>query len=419
MKYATAIVILVFLVPSLVSALEWKSLGFYKSYHRSFRECLLNPDNRILNLLKLKNWPNVSFAQYFSLQANLSFLQFCMDLLGEINYESDWENDLKLNQFYVQADVFDNWIFIIGRSIHRWGTGYAFNPTDVVAPDKVISDLENKEKQAVGNDMVKVEYYGETYSLALCYLTALDIGSKVKAKGSRLASRLYKNLGGLDISLISLFNQEESPIWGLNFACVIGNRLEIHGEVSMQRGSYIHYHRAIIEPDTLYKEYPFFDYKQSRQRLYNKYLLGFQYTFPGNILWIAEYYHQDQGYSKWEWRQIMKHAQFLNRQLTEPSLQLAEQNLLWTLNVFSPKGAMQDYIMNHMQIPVSEDVAFKSTWLMNLGDRSFLLFPEICFTRGDHFAFYWRSFIFLGNEETEFGELFQSFIIEGGVRLTL
>lgn len=402
-----------------ISGMDWRTFGFYKTTYQSYRSTLFNPNNRSVEFLGYREGPDYFLSQYFSLQADFLSLQWQIDVMGKGEYTDRWEDDLEVKQFFFQRDLLENWILVAGRSIQRWGTGYAFNPTDVVAPDKELSDPDNTEKRAAGNDMVKIEYFGETYSIALCYLTKVDIGSRIRTEGSRLAFRYYKSLWDADLSFISLFNKEESPIWGLNFSYVIGERLEIHGEASTQKGSYRRYHRAVREEESLYLEDPSMDFKRNDNRFYNQYLLGFQYTFPKNILWVAEYYHQDQGYSKDEWNRMMAYLHFLNAQLDTPFGDVVEGNLLWSLPVFSPKGAMQDYLMNTINIPVLRNVELRSTLLMNLIDFSHVFIPEMNITLGNHFTFYSRSFIFQGKDETEFGELFEAYSVEGGLRFRL
>ena len=182
---------------------------------------------------------------------------------------------------------------------------------------------------------------------------------------------------------------------------------------------YQNYHQAINEPNTLYPEDPVLQLKKNENRLFNQYLVGFNYTFPKNINWILEYYHQDQGYSKSEWEKVIDHAKFAGSYFETPFDELAKGNLLWSLNVLSSKGAMRDYLMNYVTVPMLTNLEFKSTVLTNLNDGSMVIIPQIDFTLKNSFTFYGRSFIFEGEKSSEFGELFRSFSIEGGLRFVL
>ena len=173
----------------------------------------------------------------------------------------------------------------------------------------------------------------------------------------------------------------------------------------------------IKECNILYEADPFQVLKQKDNRLYSQYLVGLQYTFPGNILWIIEYFHQDQGYHLQEWQDFMQYIHFLNTELNSHQKIQALGNLLWSLQILSPKGAMQDYLMNHLNIPICRNITFKSTWLINLNDGSTITIPELEIQIGNHFTFYGRSYIFQGTCESEFGALFMDYSIEGGCRL--
>jgi len=294
---------------------EWRMFGFYKAHYQSYRSSLFNPDNRSVDLLNYKN-SHYSFSQYLNVQKDFLYLQWQFDVKANVEYSNNWQSKLKVKQCFFQRDLWGNWILAAGRIIQRWGTGYAFNPTDVVAPNKELSDLNNSEKRAVGNDMIKLEYFGESYSFGLCYLTKIIIGPDLSAQGSKLACRFYKNLWDIDLSFISLYNKRETPIWGLNFSYVFGTRLEVHGEASLQKGSYLAYHKMLRHGNVFYLTNPFVKNRNADNKQYCQFLIGFQYTLPANILWIAEYFHQDQGYSINEWGRLMEYMKFLNRELT-------------------------------------------------------------------------------------------------------
>jgi hypothetical protein len=406
--------------PTAIFAWEWRTLGFYWTEYNQYRNSTFNPENRSVELLELYQGPNLYFSQYLGLQGHSKSIFWQADIWGQVKHMRGvgWEGDFKINQMFVQMDLWDNWVIIAGRSLQRWGTGYAFNPTDVLAPEKELRDPDNTEKRAVGNDMFKLEYFGGTFSLALCMFYQLRFHSGLRVDEGNLAFRLYKNLWDADLSVIALFNSREHPLWGMNFAYVIGERLEIHSEISAQKGGYQYYHSILKDPITLYREDPFVRIRENEP--FNcKYLLGFQYTFSKNILWVAEYYHQDQGYSQKEWNRVIDYLHYLNDQRNTTLQDLAEANLLWALKVYSSKGTMRDYCMNHWDFPIKDRIHLTATVLTNMHDFSSIFIPQVNCRLEKHFTFYARSFIFWGNKETEFGEFFGSFSFESGFRFEL
>jgi hypothetical protein len=76
-------------------------------------------------------------------------------------------------------------------------------------------------------------------------------------------------------------------------------------------------------------------------------------------------------------------------------------------------------VMNYVNIPMLSNLELKSTALINLNDGSMVIIPQIDFPLKNSFTFYGRSFIFEGKKTSEFGELFRSFSIEGGLRFSL
>lgn len=414
--------LLLFLISSAsILAWEWRTLGFYRTEINQYRNSVFNLENRSVELLALDQNPHFFLSQFLSLQGRWKAISWQADIWGELKQikGEGWKGDLKINQIFLQMDLWDNWVLIAGRSLQRWGTGYAFNPTDVLAPEKELRDPDNTEKRAAGNDMVKIEYFGQSFSIATCLFSQLRYRSGLRADEGNLAVRFYKNLWDADFSLIVLFNSREYPVWGTNFAYVFGERMEIHGELSAQKGSYKLYHPLIEDPYTFYLTDPYTKLKKKDHNFYFKYLLGFQYTFGRNILWVAEYYHQDPGYSQKEWSRVIDYVHYLNDQRNSSFKDLAEVNLLWALKVYSSKGAMRDYLMNHWEIPIEDGIQFSATVLTNMNDISSVFIPQVICRLQKHFTFYARSFIFLGDRETEYGEFFSSLTLESGLRIEL
>lgn len=412
------LIIIWLLLPLNLFGLNWRTSGLYRSQWREYRSSLFNHQNLAVEQLDLSQ-TNHYFSQYFSTHTRLFSFDWQLDVLGTVTYEGDWDSNLRIKQFYLQRGFFQNLDILVGRALLRWGTGYAFNPTDIIAPPKELSDPDNTEKRSSGNDLIKLEYFGESYSLALCYLNQLDFNKKMTSDNSKWAVRFYKNFAGIDLSLVSLAQPHQTPVWGGNLAYVIGERLEIHGEITTQKGSFQPYHRALVDVIQFYRSEPFQPLKQNSTQSFNQYLIGFQYTLPGNISWILEYYHRDQGYSSAEWQRMIEHTQFLVDNLQTPYQELAQGNLLWNLNVFSPKGAQRDYLMNYLNLPLLNSVELKTTTLLNLSDFSLVEIGEIDFTVKKYFTLYGRSIIFTGDNESEFGAFFQSFSIEGGLKFNL
>jgi len=377
----------------------------------SFRTSIFNPNGQTVRALGWKRGPLSRLGATAEFEAEAAGLHWRVDLQASARQADDggWNHDLQFGQFHAQKDIGEHWVFVAGRSIQRWGTGYVFNPTDVAAPKREISDPENSERRAVGTDLVKLEYFGASSSLAICLFGRLETKDGLRLAEPRLAFRYYRSLWDTDLSLVALFSKEETPVWGMNFSRVFGERLEVHGEATGQRNSYERYHAAVIEGTAPgFGTDPFSDFKRHDGRLYIQALLGFQWTFPGGVHWVVEYYHRGQGYSSNEWRRLVDRVQ----NLEGPG---AAGDLLWGLAAYEPRGTRRDYLMNYLQNLDDGAFQWRIGWLLGPADGSSVLFPEIRWAPPGGFTFFARSYIYLGRRESEYGALPRSLVLEGGL----
>ncbi|MBN1939541.1 MAG: hypothetical protein JW843_08140 [Candidatus Aminicenantes bacterium] len=377
----------------------------------SFRTTIFNPDGLAVRALGWKRGPLSFLGATAEFEADGAGFHWRIDFQGSAGQAEDgrWSGEARFGQFYAQRDIGDHWILVAGRSIQRWGTGYVFNPTDVAAPEREIGDPENTERRAVGNDLVKLEYFGASSSLAFCLFGRLETRGGLRLTRPRLAFRYYRSVWDTDISLVALFSKEDTPVWGMNFSRVFGERLEVHGEAAVQKNSYARYHAAVIDgAAAVAGADPFSAFKSGDGRLYVQALLGFQWTFPGGVHWVVEYYHRGQGYSDGEWRRLLGHIEGL------PETGAVE-DVLWSLAAYGPRGTRRDYLMNYLQNLGDGAFQWRIGWLLGLSDGSGVLFPEIRWTPPGGFTFFLRSYMYLGGGESEFGALPRSRVLEGGL----
>jgi len=380
-------------VPVLISmsqflgAADVRMLGFVRIAGDAFRPTLFNPENFCADFLGWTAEPVLDLRQFLSFDFEGLSLHWRADITGSAEFADGrgGESDFLVNQFFFQKELTENLVLIAGRIIQRWGTGYAFNPADIVAPDKDLADPNNTEKRAVGNDMIMLEYYGLSFSLAACALTHTEIRNGLRLRNGRLALRFYKNIGQVDLSILTLFQNREMPVWAGSFAGVIGERLEIHGEARFQKSE--------AGVSTVYD---------------HEILLGFQITLPGDFFLVSEYIYRSRGLSRKAWNRALDTSVSFTGMLNGPSAEAAAAGLLQNLNVFSPQGAMRHYLMIYLSSPSFRRLTAQSTCLLNPVDRSFVLIPALGWWVGKSFTFHVRNYIFLGKGKSEFGEFFQS-----------
>ena len=142
----------------------------------------------------------------------------------------------------------------------------------------------------------------------------------------------------------------------------------------------------------------------SQQRMNGvSYLLGLRYLNRFNTTLIAEYYHNNIGLSKNEFR---SYVAWLDRSLdsnNSESINLAKQDVSTT---FRSKTLMQDYFYVKLIQPEPFSWLYSSISLFciyNLTDHSFLISPQLSYKPYTNFEILLWPMLFFGGSETEYG----------------
>ena len=155
---------------------------------------------------------------------------------------------VRANEAFVQVNV-KPWLDVTaGRVIEKWGTAYAWNPTAFVSPLKDPTDPGDRRSAYRGIDMIKADVFVKDTSVALY---ALERGA--------FAARAYRLVRETDVSL-NVRHDRSGTAAGASVARVIGDALELHGEVAIRQASV-----AAVA--------------------------GAQYTFPNHVNAVFEVYH--------------------------------------------------------------------------------------------------------------------------------
>ncbi len=191
----------------------------------------------------------------------------------------------------------------IGKVKVEWGSGYAWNPTQLLIPihDNSIYDVEDDE----GLETLLVE-------LAVDFLTGTVImgrlaGEKAEKNKYQAAAKLSAGFEPWEVALVHHQAAENRATNGLSFTGLATDALEVHGEwaVTEQRERKTVRKAADgiqMGPVCLPARY---DYPADDQdRLFNRILLGEQVTFSNNVNVILERYRTTHGYDRNEWETV-------------------------------------------------------------------------------------------------------------------
>lgn len=319
------------------------------------------------------------------------------------------------------------WDITVGKKILKWGTGYAFNPTGVVEPQRSPSDPSDRLGENEGLDLVSVDYFTGSSSLTLVYANDSGMRSAKWHWGTQqVALRAYTFLSGLDLSLVGHYREGDRLELGANWSYVIGNSLEVHGEFLGKQGSSNLYDR-IIETDNsqqIFTSYPYVAMYDHSGRIFYKLLLGAQYTFADGINVAIEFYRNEEGLSSAQWNRWMNYVKFQNDiqrgiiQMSPDVVAASRYNLLWALYSLSPRGCMRDYLFGR-EYWGSGPWGIELIQFVNAQDLSAVIVPTVSFRISENLSTYARLSLFTGSGDSEFGALFYEETLNIGARVQL
>lgn len=332
-----------------------------------------------------------------------------------------------LREYVFDWSLSDELDITIGKKILKWGTGYAFNPTGAVEPQRSPSDPSDRFGQNEGSKLVAMNAFAGKSSLTLVYVNDSRIESwKWRWGTQEFAVRAYTFLYGLDFSLVGHYRETDRLEAGTNCSYVVGDNLELHGEFLGKKGSSALYHEIITTDDNqqIFSSNPYVPLFEHSNQIFYKLLLGGQYTFENGINIALEYYRNTDGLTTTEWKRWMKFVKFQSDiqrgqipvapELVGPS----RYNLLWALQTLSPRGAMQDYFFGR-EYWSTERWGAEFIQFINLQDFSSVLIPTISLKLSENLSTYARLAIFTGSGDSEFGALFYTRTFSLGIQFQL
>lgn len=367
---------------------------------------------------------NVGTSNLFLGVVGLSML-FNLSTNTDNLHSPDYNYSLREIAFdYSLSDAVD---ITVGKKILKWGTGYAFNPTGVVEPQRSPSDPSDRLGQNEGSKLASVDFFAGKSSLTFVYVNDSRTESwKWRWGTQEFAMRAYTFVSGLDLSLVGHYREGDRMELGTNWSYVIGNDLEIHGEFLGKQGSSTLYHQIITTDNDqqMFSSYPYAALYDNSREIFYKFLIGGQLTFENGINIAIEFYRNTEGLSTTQWKRWMEFVKFqsdIQRGLIPVSPELIDPshyNLLWALQTLSPRGAMRDYCFGREYWGI-ECWTIELIQFVNAQDLSAVIIPTVSFKVSDIFSTYGRLSVFTGNNESEFGALFYKTTFSLGMQVQI
>ncbi len=357
----------------------------------------LNRDAALYRLSFLgKDEDDVRLQGGLEVQAALTYQQgpFKAYALGMAKEEYDgeeWDEDLLLYEGNLSLQAGPNAYLTLGKTLLRWGKGYAWNPTNFVGREKNPSDPDlSLEGAWMGlADLVK-SFSGPLKTLALTAVV-LPVSDDINSDFGRedhinAAGKLYLLLLDTDIDFMALSEGSRPAGYGATASRNITSNFEIHGEVALTRD----YEKRVIDAEGAVTT--------ETDDAWN-WLAGTRYLAPTDTTFIVEYYHNGKGYSEGEVNDFFDFV----AAASDPRLAAARPDL--------SGYQLPNFMENYLYLKASQKEPFG--WLyvtpalfsiVNLDDGSFNLVPEVAYTGVKNLELRFRFSYLSGGDYSEYGE---------------
>ena len=287
-----------------------------------------------------------------------------------------------------------------GKRALRWGKGYAWSPIAFLERPKDPNDPELAREGFVLADGDFIFNPGGNLQTVAFTPVLLPVGQDVNSDFGlpghlNPAAKLYLLYRDTDIDLAWQGKGSRPARFGFDFSRNLATNFEIHGEWARTRK----FTKSVTD---------------SAGRVTNEvadvnsYLLGLRYLTEANTTYIAEYYYNGTGYSERESNRFYQLVNTAFAQIaqagTSPLLQKAAA---LAQGSYGRPNAGKRYVYFRAQQKDALGIVYFQpaiTAMVNVGDRSFQVTPELTYTGINNLELRMRLFILSGSSSTDFGE---------------
>lgn len=318
-----------------------------------------------------------------------------------------------LRPFVVPSELYASysprpWVsFLLGKKRIIWGSGFAFNPTDLINPPK---DPTDPNFQRAGAWVARVELPFEKFTISALFtpqvlyqqsgipFAMLKYPDYNLVDGTKpaddayhylFAARLYMLLFNSDINLFYFFSNkyndllENASRFGFSFSRYFFNDYELHIETLFQIGSSRLYADHLCAVATVCNfARAISPQKLNNETVYPRVLVGGRTQFRDESLLSVEYYFQADGYSDLEFEDFLRVA-YRVQQLAGGTGAFPGQNPQGGSMGAVPQRFTFDPLRRHYLIisynkpKIRDDFTIGATLIAGLSDLSGTISPQV------------------------------------------
>jgi hypothetical protein len=321
-----------------------------------------------------------------------------------------WNADGVLEEGFLAFKPTPSMTVEAGKRVMKWGKGYAWNPAAFVSRPK---DPDDAEETLEGYGMVDADFIKsfdgplQTLAFTPVVIPVSEHFNKEWGKpGSYVgAAKVYALLLDTDIDVMFLAGDEAESRAGFDFSKNLTANFEVHGEAAVV----FDHEKPLLDSQG--------NISADRYDAWS-FLAGLRYLNSYDTTFILEYYRNGLGYSQTE---TSEYYSFVEDALAayQAGNKLPLMKSRRYSQAYSSQNAMEDYLYLRIVQKDPFDILYFSpalTTIANLDDGSLSLSPELLYAPVTNWEFRLKSWFFLGDDDTEYGEKQNDYRVEARIR---
>lgn len=323
-----------------------------------------------------------------------------------------WSDTTSVFEGYLSLKPSSSFTINAGKKTLKWGKGYAWTPAAFVDRTK---NPDDPDLALEGFISLSADYI-KSYSGALKTISFTPVLIPVyddvnddfgETDHVNFAGKLYLLLYDTDIDFMVLAGGSKTTRFGFDFSKNITSNFEMHGEFAFINN----FEKKIINNagNTFVNEY---DAKSC--------LFGVRYLTESDTTFIAEYYHNDTGFTDGE---MEDYFPFINTAYETYTSSGNDTDLQKALNLtegnYGRINPMKDYLYARVSQKEPFNILYFTpslTGIFNVNDKSFSLSPEFLYTGITNLELRLKTSFLIGESNSEYGEKQNDYRAEFRVR---
>jgi len=324
---------------------------------------------------------------------------------GVRDAESDWDNDVFVNEWIAGLQAHDSLFFSYGRENLQWGPSYLISPSNPFFRE---NGLRNPKKEVRGQDFARAVWVPNS-SWSFSFIANTDdgeyeYGRLIDFERAYALKIDYTGYGNY-LSLIPSHREKDREYLGIYGGWTVTDGLLLYAEASGSQGNQRFY--PVETGQTLPSGVPIITYEQTEDdssSLEIISLFGVSYTFEKGSTLALEYLYNEPGWNDNEYELARDFYEGIGKILERLPRDLAQ--IIFDSADFGDReiSLLRQHYLNfqflHSQIWY--DLSLSLRYTFNLDDDSSQFIPIAIYDLDDHLQAYFVGTLNFGDRDSEF-----------------